>query len=293
MSMLLPGYKERLGRAATQVAAEHQTRAGARGSGRVRGPRRRGRHIGAGMALGIVAVSGVAYASQGLWRPSMGDDRRGRAVATDSPLPPALLERYEVLRRPQNAEDRGAGSRDALRWQSRGLIQTNGVRRVGTGSDRSAIVLIPMAKKRAAPADADRTRSLCLWKQDPVEAGGMSCQSIDDVPAQGVMLFTVEEGKLPAVLERRRRKIFRETARKGGGAVRVPGELMPVGTAQVVGLVPDGVARVRVGPPGRQRIAIVNQNLYQLQISERDVRDIAWLGQDGRRMGPPPPSCCG
>lgn len=301
MTALLPGYKEQLGARATSLAAEHERRGrpeavtGGAGAARRRRGGRFGHHLGITVLIGGALAGGVAYASQGLWSPVMGDDNRGRPTANDSPLPPELLERYAVLRREQTEADRGPGSRDALRWQSRGVIQTNAVRRLGTGYEKTAIVLIPLARKHGAPGDPTTTRTLCLWQQDPKEAGGMACSPVDRAIREGVMMYSAEPPKLSKADRRRVAAAFRAAQRRQsrdgrGKFVRLPMRLVAGGKAHIVGLVPDGVAQVRIGEGTHAVTVPVKNNVYLADRPEQYLQPLVWLDGGGKAVGPPEPS---
>ncbi len=301
MTSLLPGFKEQIGACAAELAREPRPTPKAW---------HRSRGAAGGLVLAALLTGGVAYATEGLWSPIMGDDDRGRPVASGAPLSAQLVERFAVWRREQSESDRGLGSLKALRWQSGGLaIQTGGVRRVGSAPGGEAIVVIPFAHAVKSEGVDGATRQICLWVEDPSEAGGMGCAGTERAARYGVELITVQAhlrssgsaqtaqrdkdgsyARVPADPHELRR--VRKPMRDQPHGTTLPPHLGVVavsGLAHWAALVPDGVARVRVGPRGHEVTARVRDNLAQLTTQERYLQPVVWLDAAGNDITPPTP----
>lgn len=232
-----------------------------------------------GVLAGIMATSGVAYASQGLWRPLMGDNGRGHPAVSAAPLPATLTDHFHVLARPQTDDDRGIASQDALRWQPGGrTIQTGGVRRLGTASDGTALVVIPLVGTNAASADSQSTSEVCLWRKDPTEAGRASCASTEQVTRSGLQLVSLETRSTPTEAADEARKAWFKSHPEGG---RIPDGLgvASQSTVSVIGLVPDDVAFVRFGDSPGVRAAAKN-NVFEATVPANELENVTWF--DGR-----------
>lgn len=168
---VLPDLSDQLVRAAERRAAAARQPVPDR-------PRRRRGRLGL-FAFGAVLVSGTALAASGTWSPELGDERRERPAASATPAPGDQADILGVLRRPLNAADRGARTRDALKFLDRRTVdgvRTDAVRLLST-ADRG-YVLIPAARGPGADGSEDGRAGgsgvLCLFAID-VEGGGMTC----------------------------------------------------------------------------------------------------------------------
>ncbi|MEH3053804.1 MAG: hypothetical protein PGN13_07300 [Patulibacter minatonensis] len=223
------------------------------------------------LLLALTGASGVAYASRGLWQPQLGDDHRGHATASASPVPDDQLEALGVLRRPQTATDRGWASRYALRFQDESAkgVRTGAVRLLSEGARGQSVVLIPMEGHATLgdPGSTGERDLLCLWVRGE-GGGGYSCATTSQLLKDGLTMSTMSPKAL-AVSEGRSES---KTA-----------------TAYVVGLVPDGVVRVRFGSPGGDSVEVpVHENAYVADIPAALERtDRAWLGKDGTEVRAP------
>lgn len=210
------------------VQAAHRQSAG-RG-GRRRGP---GRGLVAGAALAL-AVPAAAAAAVAVWQPSLGDDRRGHPSAATSRPSARAQESMAVLRRPQTAEDREPSVQRALSLLSPSTVsgvQTASIRTLGRAADGQAIVLIPVERLTVpllkGETDAVRSQQLLVFYPDATDGGGITTTSAADVASGRAAL--------------------------GSGLGRVS-----------FGLVPDGVAQVRVGyADGSQQTVAVSSNFWQ------------------------------
>jgi hypothetical protein len=190
---------------------------------------RRARRVPRRMLLGIAAAAAVAVpaaAATSGWDPFQ-DPQRRLPAPTTSELPPAssLTEQLGVLRRPQTAADRSEPVRRALRGfdnESRG-VQLDAVRLLPHGA-----VLVPA--KRFEPRGPDGARpddtkndAVCLYSPAGDGTGGTRCHTAREISA--------------------------------GQALGSQGELLD-------GLVPDGVARVRLLAGRNQVEAQVRDNYF-------------------------------
>jgi hypothetical protein len=193
------------------------------------------------------AVATPALAATAPWRPLLGDDHRGHPAASADVPSAAALRSLAVLRRPQGEVDRGPLARRALRFFGTATqeIMTAHVRVLRSTGPAAGITLVPV-KAYSPPGTSKAGEQLCLYMPDRNGDGGaQSC-----VPP---------------------------------GALReqLPAELGPT----LYGLVPDGVARVRIemrgGPPAE---AEVRENLYAVEVP-KEARggpvSLKWLDDGG------------
>lgn len=69
----------------------------------------------------------------------------------------------------------------------------------------------------------------------------------------------------------------------GDTAIRLPAGTMGLGGPMTyMGLVPDGVARVRSGSGPDGPTAEVHDNFFTLKVPQAGPPDLHWLGADGR-----------
>jgi len=163
------------------------------------------------VVLAVVVAVPAAAATTG-WDPFSDPDRPAPAPTTsEEPVAKSLVEMLSVLRRPQTAEDRSAPVRHALGAFDRDEVQ--GVQLADVRLLPHGAVLVPV--KRFAPGpDGDKSRhrrddAVCLYSPegDTGRGGWGACSNAEEVRA--------------------------------GQAIGSQGDV-------IYGVVPDGVARVRV-----------------------------------------------
>jgi hypothetical protein len=198
----------------------------------------------------------AAAATTGVWDP-FGDDP-GRSDRTPAPsrsqkdVDPALAATLGVLRRDQTSADRGVDARKAARAFSASTgyrgAQLKGIRLLDA---ERGIVLIPFERGpvplgpdgRPVPGfdPASYTNVACLFEQTGDGFAGVGCHSADKIRS---------------------------------------GRAISAGSGRVTGLVPDGVARVRLVRGGQRTEADVRNNLWLAEGAD-SPRAIEWLGADG------------
>jgi hypothetical protein len=213
----------------------------------------RGRRPGAAVALAALAVGvPAATATVAGWNPFDDPDRStrvGRPSISQRPVDPALAARLGVLRRPQGAADRGTATSDRLRAigaQYRGA-QLDGVRLL----------------------DRDRGAVLVPFDQAPVprDPGGRPLPGFGGAAdGPGVCVFEGTADGFGAGGCHDAAKIDRGLALGSGGG-------------EVSGLVPDGVARVRLIRAGDAVEATVRDNYFAAESASPRV--VEWLAADG------------
>lgn len=315
MKPLFPDVAERLRVLADEREAELTSSASASAhETKARPPkrsRRPGWRTGTFALIGALAISSGAYAARGLWQPELGSDK-DRPTAIAGPPSTDLVERIAVLRRPQSEADRGAASQQALRFPDspRTGIRTDFVRRVEPAGTADAAVLVPLKMH-------DGTERLCLWvgPRDVAEGegGARGCATATKA-LQGRLVFGTGEMPRPeaeaelapirrekAALEwdgQRRRVLTDEEQRRYDELEKLESEttrrVYADVTLRVVGVVPDGVAKVRVGEPGQ--VVEVHDNTFSVVMPERSLGRMTptLLDGDGReipwdRLGVPDP----
>jgi hypothetical protein len=218
--------------------------------------------------VGIGLLAGGAAAATTPWSPDLGSDHP-RDFAVDASPPPAdQLRTLGVLRRAQTAADREVAQSYALRFfgGDTRAVRTDFVRTLGGGGAAgSAAVLVPVrtyqaqrvvndASGKPVPVSATAHDGLCLFVGDSGAGGGQGCHSLADVEAG-----------------------------------RVRGALGSIENARLFGLVPDGVAQVRVRrastPP---TLVTVEDNFYDITLAPTtsgaavSLDGLDWLDREGR-----------
>lgn len=254
---LLPGFAARLEERAEALAAAQHDDAPAQAAPRPT-RRRRWRMLGGAGLLAFVAVSGT-YAA-GLWHPRLGSNPNDAPAASAQPVAPELLDRLAVLRRPQNAADRGTAATLALRSPatSGSAVQTAGVRTIALAGGVTA-VLVPLIERDSG------VQQLCLT----VLLGGptgpaRACATAGDV-AGGRLLLAFEGPTSQATeadLAARRRAAQGGKPDAGGGLAEGPSTQTP---NRVVGVAPDQIRAVWIGGDHR---APVDRNLFDAVVPE-------------------------
>ncbi|MDP2711646.1 MAG: hypothetical protein Q8O56_10550 [Solirubrobacteraceae bacterium] len=280
MTVLDP-FVQHLADAAERLAAQPAAM-GARGRIRARlSAIRRGRL--ATFAAAATLLAGGAAAATELWRPQLGDERRGNPTASASSPVAEQLARFGVLRRDANPADRSEQVRYALSmFGPRNVqgIRTEHVRLVGTHGARLGDVLVP-----AARADGKRD-VLCLFSRDPKDGGGVICSTTAEILAGRAILMTVAPP--PANAKQRVVPVpqpadagrAKDLGRAGGTAILTPA---PSGPATLLGFVPDGVSQVRQSGA----TAAVRNNYFRLRLPREAEPAVQWLDADGAVVGPP------
>jgi hypothetical protein len=207
--------------------------------------RRRRRRAFSAAFLSAVVIATPTLAQIEPWRPLLGDANRGVPASSDSDVPAEQLQGLAVLRRPQTAQDRSDLAARALR-----LVNTNvsGVRtatvRVLTSDGVQGVLfsvrrfnlgleqmLAPDAPEWARERLRPKNNGLCLFVPDPAgDGGGMGCVAWEQLSA----------GQLPSRIG----SIF-------------------------YGLVPDGVASVRIHTDNASLDAAVHDNFFAVNDPDR------------------------
>jgi hypothetical protein len=199
----------------------------------------------------VATVGGGAVASQGLWGPVVGLDAERAPSVSRAPAPRSQQALLGVLRRSQTAADRSASSQHALRVVSARYrdVRVSDVRRLGPAGTGSSVVLVPVGTVRSRSDEAPQRAAagddaLCLFVVDAADAAASSCFSEDDV--------------------------------RDGTAWKIAAE-------RVSGVVPDGVASVRVAVPRRGTFDVpVQGNAYAIPLGRvAPGATIAWRHADG------------
>jgi hypothetical protein len=231
--------------------------------------RRPSRRLALVGVLGVL-VTGTAVAATAPWSPQLGDDHRGHPRSATTPVPAEQRALLQVLRRPQTDADRSAPVRAVLRK----LIDRENV---GVRTDGVRLLA------------RDRRLTAVLV---PVERAGTHDPGYPDatVPDALCVVTMSPDGSGG--------QTCRSTADVRAGRARTVG----------YGLVPDGVARIRLTTKTGELIDVpVTNNFYVLPIgsgtlSSRDPnfavelrrmqsllgRPIHWLDAAGRRVAKAP-----
>lgn len=275
---IFPEFAAALGERAEQLIADPA----------VRRRRRRGLRGPIMVLAATASLGGGAYAAHAVWSPQLGDERRGHATASASSVPDRQLQHLAVLRRAQTEADRGWASRYALKFQgheSRG-VRTDAVRLLSRGSEGRSVVLIPI--KEWGHPDGPIREALCLWIRDPVDGGGLTCGTTDDLLTRGLTLSMIPPPKMTAdqrdAAAARMRRAISEARRAGRSYVTGPVDLGTPQRGQTVGLVPDGVAQVRFAAAGGQPAVTVpvRANVYVAHLFESQISaEQRWLDARG------------
>jgi hypothetical protein len=188
--------------------------------------RRPPRRLAVVLAL-LVAVGGTAIAA-GIWNPTIGTNRTGHPKVSTTPLPAAELAAIGALRRAQTPADRGRDSEAVLRMMVPAYdngVHLASVRLLTTWPPGGFAVLVPVDTTTVNPGGLDGLpqftgNGLCLFITAPPlgdepDTGnngyGELCGTVADIRA-GRLVIGAEIG----------------------------------GRLQLVGVAPDGVARVRI-----------------------------------------------
>jgi hypothetical protein len=235
-------------------------------------PRRRRPARRSAVVVGLVALAVAAptLAATQPWKPLLGDERRGTPSASGDQPPAGQLAGMGVLRRPQTAADRGALAQTALRLSDDNVdgVRTAAVRLLASPATDAVLIpvrrfnlngsrfIAPDAPEELKQRMAPKTDGLCLFAPDPSgDGGGYGCSTWEEV----------EAGLLPS-------------------------SIGPV----VYGLVPDGVARVRIDLEGGRQLELgVRDNFYAgRSATARGPLTTAWIDEDGavlKTLRPPGP----
>lgn len=229
MSILLGALAEQLAAAAEREATR-------------RAASRRRHRVTAIVATGGLTLGGAAAIAATVWQPELGDGG-GHPTASASAPPPAQLFHLGVLRRAATAGDHGAQSTYALRFLDPSLrgVRIDFVRLLGTDPTLSGFVLMPVqafnVTGRVLPD------GLCLFAADS-EAGGLSCFSTAQLFAGQAIVTSSKMTMIKVAGAAPAGSRPRVTMPDGSaGPVRLT---TTVGATSFAGLVPDGVASVRV-----------------------------------------------
>jgi len=202
----------------------------------------------------MCASTAFAVSDQAPWSPP---ELTVRANPDDVPqliggqVPTELTSFLGVLRTPQTESDRGAVTRDALKYfngSRRGPLRTNGIRSIIFPDPKApSMVVVPYDVQTAAGPE---TR-LNVWVTDPAGNGG------------GGVLLTPDDLRRPIA----------------AGSI---GEY-------VYGFAPDGVTHVRLTWPDKSPIDVpVTRNAFMARSLVEDMTfpTVTWLDADGKTVPP-------
>lgn len=230
---------------------------------RHRRPTRRWSRIGL-LVTSAALVTGTAVAATTPWSLDVGGDHGAKApTQANVDLPPAQTATLSVLRRQQSDQDRNPAVLRALRTVSSHLgagLHIDGIRLLREHSQDS-VVLLPLERVGPSEDPAHQINDgLCVYTAYKVSTGGSS-----DAPTAG--------------------GVPTPTAISGASC----GSLQDLKRGRITGLVPDGVARVRVTlENGKVVTADVTDNYYEPSGATNDrstsanPEDTTWLDADGR-----------
>jgi hypothetical protein len=201
------------------------------------------------LVFGAVVVCGSAVAATTGWRPSLGTARHGRPLVAHAAIPTAQGAALGVLRRPQDAGDRGAATRAVLRLLIREEINgvhTDGIRVLRRRTD-GVTLLMPVeriGRHDAGYPSTVRRQVLCLFTSIRIAVGAHAAPRGLVAGASCGDLRRLRSGEIGTG----------ERARSG---------------FILNGLVPDGVARVTMRFNGSRTIAAaVRDNLWEVRIGK-------------------------
>jgi hypothetical protein len=261
--VLLEGVHDQLATAAERRAVQRAS------------AHRRGR-VAAFAVTGALGLGGAAAVAQTIWAPQLGDDRRGHPTASASSPPAGQLAVLGVLRRPATAADHGAQSTYALRLMDPSLegIRTAYVRLLGTQSGGDlGFVLVPVASYGSPDGTGSKPDALCLFSRD-TDGGGLGCFTTAELLAGAAVMEMYEpaparpEAAPPTAAGLGAASTTAaglEAASPTAGYERVRGAVNLAGS-RVFGLVPDGVASVRVTNDLGSVTAAVTDNFFEAPI---------------------------
>jgi hypothetical protein len=221
--------------------------------------RRRQARFGGLLVVSAVSLGGAVAAAIGLWNPQLGDAHRGQPTSSVSPPPADQLADFAVLRRAPTSADQGAQSEYALKLLDPSFhgVRTAYVRLVGSETG-GGYVLIPV--ESYTPVDGtSETNALCLFARDPVDGGGLSCYTTEQIlRGQAVdTLLTPAPGSI----------VGTEHQSAGNHFLLSKGAALITGGV-TSGLVPDGVAEVRLTNSDGTVTVAVHDNLYDAPIPD-------------------------
>jgi hypothetical protein len=218
------------------------------------------------VAVAVALLAGAALAASGVWSPQLGNPKYGRPTVGKSSPPADQLRALGVLRRPQQAADRGPPARYALRFlgpNSHG-VRLAYVRLLARGPGGRGFVLVPIERYDPGPpptpafkrAFAPKSNALCVFAQAS-DGGGKDCYSTADLLA----------------------------GRASTGSIG----------RETYGLVPDGVAAVRLEFVTGQTLTVPVRGNFYVTDSPRERRHAAhspaaaveaeiWLDANGRPL---------
>jgi hypothetical protein len=213
-------------------------------------PRRRGPAIV--LAALIVAVP-TAAATVGNWNPFDDPGRNPRfpaPSASQRSLDPELVATLGVLRRPQTGGDRGLATSTAARAFSKPRFQGVNVKGIRLLDADRGVVLVPF-ERIPVPTDpagnplpgidpATYTNAVCLFERTTDGFAGIGCHTAAKISA---------------------------------------GRAISSSSGTVSGLVPDGVARVRLLRGDAATEAAVHDNYFAADAAQ--PTQVEWLGPDG------------
>jgi len=166
-----------------------------------------------------------------------------------APVPTSLTSFLGVLRTPQSEADRGAVTRDALKFFNSGTpggIRSNGIRSiVFPDSKAPSLVVVPYDEQTAAGPET----KLAVWVTDPTGAAG------------GTVRATLDSLRRPMV-----------TGSSG---------------EYVFGFAPDGVTHVRLTWPDQAPIEVpVTRNAFMARAATNPplFPTVTWLDADGKTV---------
>ena len=215
-------------------------------------PRRRGPAVVlAALLIGVPAATATVAG----WSPFDDADRSPRLPAPSTSqqgAAPELAATLGVLRRDQTDADRGVDTKKAARaFSSTGGYRGAQLKGIRVLDPERGIVLIPF-ERGPVPLDpqgrplpgfdpASYTNVACLFEQSGDGFAGIGCHSADKIRS---------------------------------------GRAISSGSGRVTGLVPDGVASVRLGRGAQSTEAAVRDNLFVAEGADAP-RAIEWLAEDG------------
>lgn len=294
---LIPMLEHELRSAAARTTPPADTRgAVARGTApRIRSSHRRTFSVAAALTASLT-VAGGAYAARGLWMPELGADSYGHAIATADPVPTSDSSVLGVLRREQTDADRGHAVRTVLRGAGAdiGKVRTNAVRRLGTLPDGRVAVLVPARVPRGfdptLPNMGQDQLLLALYDPATDDMDGFRISDALGMRA-GDLMFPASQRLTPSQRVRADAFLNREVAAgrlhrtaeppyynvmsvQQSDRYRVAVGISDRDPVTYIGVVPDGVARVRVD---RDTTVPVHDNFFAAPSTVASLQPTVWL----------------
>jgi hypothetical protein len=248
-------------------------------------PTRR-RRMRFGLLAGVagLAAAGGATAATGLWSPQIGDGSRPSLISRAAP-PRDELDALGVLRRAQTPADRGAESAYSLRFQgAHGRVRVGYVRLLGVYRGHRGYVLIPVEGGKTDITGRRQPRDqLCLSARDG-DGTGVSCFSLHEVmTGRAQMAFIPARRKSKAQIAKLAAR--RAAIQRRHPTWKVPHYRQPDGQPRRFGLVPDGVATVRLGTGPASPSAIVHDNFFEFTgTAARGSAPLRYLDATGHEL---------